>query len=142
PYSIVHATQFFEFMDGIADAATDGNLVALPPALIQPMAAEDVATALAGVAAGRPVNGVVEIAGPDRFRLDELIRERLKARNDPREVVTDPQARYFGIAPGERTLLPGDGALLGETRYDGWITDATALAPRRDSHPSAASSHA
>ena len=87
PYSIVHATQFFEFMSGIADAGTDGNLVRLPPVLIQPMAADDVATALARVAVDPPVNGIVEIAGPDQFQLDELIRDVLKARSDPREVI-------------------------------------------------------
>jgi uncharacterized protein YbjT (DUF2867 family) len=118
PYSIVHATQFFEFIDGIADAATDGDTVRLPPALIQPMAAEDVASEVARVAVGPPLNGLVEIAGPDVFRLDELIRGRLTARNDPREVITDPQARYYGIAPGERTLLPGADARLGEIRLD------------------------
>lgn len=121
PYSIVHATQFFEFVNGIADAATEGNTVRLPPALIQPMAADDVASALAGVAASAPLNGIVEIAGPDQFRLDELIRGVLKARNDPREVITDPQARYFGITPGERTLLPGGSARLGTTRFDDWL---------------------
>jgi uncharacterized protein YbjT (DUF2867 family) len=117
PYTIVHATQFFEFMNGIADAATDGNTVRLPPALIQPMAADDVASALARVAVGSPANGIVEIAGPDQFRLDELIRDVLAARNDSREVITDPQATYFGIAPGERTLLPGDDARLGTTHF-------------------------
>jgi uncharacterized protein YbjT (DUF2867 family) len=122
PYSIVRATQFFEFMNGIADAATDGNTVRLPPALIQPIDADDVASALGRVALGPPVNGTVEIAGPDRFRLDELIRSALKARNDPREVITDPQARYFGIAPSECTLLPGDDARLGTTHFDDWIT--------------------
>src|SRR5690348_9251974 len=114
PYSIVHATQFFEFMDGIADAGTIGDTVRLPPALIQPMAADDVASAVARVAAGSPLNGVVEVAGPEVFRLDELIRGRLSARNDAREVIADPQARYYGIAPSERTLLPGDDARLGE----------------------------
>src|SRR5438093_11163919 len=96
PYSIVHATQFFEFIERIADAATDGNVVRLAPALIQPMAADDVASALARVAVGPALNGTVEIAGPDRFRLDELVRESLERRDDPREVITDPQARYFG----------------------------------------------
>jgi uncharacterized protein YbjT (DUF2867 family) len=116
PYTIVHATQFFEFLNGIADEATDGNTVRLPPALIQPMAADDVASDLAEVAVGPPANGIVEIAGPDQFRLDELIRDVLAARHDPREVITDPHARYFGISPGERTLLPGDDARLGPTR--------------------------
>ena len=121
PYSIVHATQFFEFMKGIADDATDGNTVKLPPALIQPIAADDVAGEVGRVAVGPPVNGIVEIAGPEVFRLDELIRGRLKATGDPREVVTDPQARYFGITPGERTLLPGDGARIAENRFDEWL---------------------
>jgi uncharacterized protein YbjT (DUF2867 family) len=120
PYSIVHATQFFEFLDGIADSATDGNTVRLPPALFQPMAADDVAGAVALVALGPPLNDIVEVAGPEKFRLDELIRERLKAAHDPREVVTDPQARYFGIAPRERTLLPGTHARIAETRLEVW----------------------
>jgi uncharacterized protein YbjT (DUF2867 family) len=125
PYSIVHATQFFEFLDGIADAGTDGNTVRLPPALIQPMAADDVASGVARVAVAPPLNGIVEIAGPEVFRLDELIRGRLQARNDPREVIADPQARYYGIAPGERTLLPGADARLGETRLDDWPANTT-----------------
>ena len=99
PYSIVHATQFFEFIDGIADAATDGNTVRLPPALIQPMAADDVASAVGRVAVGPPLNGTEEIAGPDQFRLDELIRERLRESNDPREVITDWQADPAVVAP-------------------------------------------
>jgi uncharacterized protein YbjT (DUF2867 family) len=129
PYSIVHATQFFEFMDGIADSATDGNTVALPPALIQPMASDDVASEVARVAAGPPLNGIVEIAGPEVFRLDELIRGRLTTRNDPRKVIADPDARYYGIAPSERTLLPGEDARLGEIRLDDWLQKATAQAP-------------
>jgi uncharacterized protein YbjT (DUF2867 family) len=141
PYTIVHATQFFEFMMGIADAATDGNAVRLPPALIQPMAADDVATAVARVAVGAPLNGTVEIAGPDQFRLDELIREVLKARTDPREVVTDPHAQYFGIAPGERTLLPADNARLGATRFADWLRNGTAEAAR-DAAPAPERGHA
>ncbi|MFL5577242.1 MAG: NmrA family transcriptional regulator, partial [Gemmatimonadaceae bacterium] len=120
PYSIVRATQFFEFIKPIADAATDGHTVRLAPALIQPMAAEDVASAVARVAVGSPVNGVVEVAGPQRFRLDELVRRELSARHDPREVITDPHARYFGPELGERTLVAGDGASLGEIRYEDW----------------------
>jgi uncharacterized protein YbjT (DUF2867 family) len=142
PYTIVHATQFFEFMNGIADNATDGNTVRLPPALIQPMAADDVASALAQVAVGPPLNGIVEIAGPDQFRLDELIRGVLAARNDPREVVTDPHARYFGIAPKERTLLPGDDAGLGTTRFDDWLGNATVQPPRHQPAPVTEASHA
>jgi uncharacterized protein YbjT (DUF2867 family) len=120
PYSIVHATQFFEFVKGIADSATDGNAVRLPPALFQPMAADDVASGVERVAVGPPVNGIVEIAGPEQFRLDELVRSVLKAGNDPREVITDPQARYYGINPSERTLLPGDDARIAETRFEDW----------------------
>ena len=96
PYSIVHATQFFEFVNSIAAAATDGNTVRLAPVFIQPMAADDVAKAVGRIAVGTPANGIVEVAGPEQFRLDELIREGLKARQDPREVVADPQSRYFG----------------------------------------------
>jgi uncharacterized protein YbjT (DUF2867 family) len=120
PYSIVHATQFFEFIKSIAASATDGNEVHLPPALIQPMAAEDVASAVARVAEGSPLNGTVEVAGPEQFRLDELVRGALEARNDPREVVTDPNASYYGITPQERTLLPADDAQLGQIRYEDW----------------------
>jgi uncharacterized protein YbjT (DUF2867 family) len=126
PYSIVHATQFFEFLKGIADDATEGNTVRLPPALFQPMAADDVASGVAEVAVGRPLNGTVEIAGPEQFRLDELTRSLLKAQSDPREVVTDPQARYFGIAPRERTLLPGSDARIAGTRLEDWLKQATA----------------
>jgi uncharacterized protein YbjT (DUF2867 family) len=122
-YSIVRATQFFEFMDSIAADAADGDTVRLPPALIQPIAADDVAGALARISLGPPLNGVVEIAGPDRFRLDELIRERLGA---PHRVVTDPHAAYFGITPGERTLLPASGAQIAQTRFRDWLGTAHA----------------
>jgi uncharacterized protein YbjT (DUF2867 family) len=133
PYSIVHATQFFEFVNSIADSATDGNTVRLPPALIQPMAAEDVASALARVAVGPPLNGIVEIAGPEVFRLDQLIRDALKARNDSREVIADPEARYYGINPSERTLLPGDDARIGDTQFNDWLGDAAAQASHGES---------
>jgi uncharacterized protein YbjT (DUF2867 family) len=126
PYSIVHATQFFEFIKSIADAATDGDTVRLAPVLIQPMAAEDVASAIGRIAPGSPVNGIVEIAGPEQFRLDELIRRSLDARNDPRQVTADPHARYFGAELKERTLIPGDGASLAETRFEDWLSRATA----------------
>ena len=122
PYSIVHATQFFEFAGRIADGATDGDTVRLPPVLFQPIAADDVATAVCGVAVGEPVNGIVEVAGPEQFRFDELIRRALTARHDPRKVVADPDARYFGARPAERSLVPGDGARLGETRFEGWLS--------------------
>jgi uncharacterized protein YbjT (DUF2867 family) len=142
PYTIVHATQFFEFMNGIADEATDGNTVRLPPALIQPMAADDVASALARVAVGPPLNRIVEIAGPDRFPLDELIRGMLALRHDPREVIADPDARYYGIAPNERTLLPGDDARLGPTHFDDWFKNATAQSPRQGPEPMTGTSRA
>jgi len=126
PYSIVRATQFFEFVKGIADLSTDGNTVRLPSALIQPMAADDVASAVARVAMGSPLNSTVEVGGPERFRLDELVRRGLAAWNDPREVVTDPHARYYGIAMSERTLVPDDDAQLGETRFETWLTQPAA----------------
>jgi uncharacterized protein YbjT (DUF2867 family) len=121
PYSIVHATQFFEFVNRIADDATDGTIVRLPAALIQPMAADDVAKAVGKVAVGAPLNGTVEVAGPERFRFDELVRQGLAARNDLRTVVVDPHARYFGAELGERSLIPGDGAQLGEVRFQEWL---------------------
>lgn len=124
PYSILHATQFFEFVKSIADAATIGNTVRLAPVLIQPMAAEDVASAVGRIAMGSPLNGLVEVAGPEQFRLNELIQRGLRERHDPREVVADPAARYFGAVLGERTLLPGTDARLGETRFEDWLTQA------------------
>ncbi|MFL5829707.1 MAG: SDR family oxidoreductase [Solirubrobacteraceae bacterium] len=142
PYWIVHATQFFEFMDGIADQATDGNAVRLPPALIQPMAAEDVASGVARVAVAPPLNATAEIAGPEQFRLDELIRDALKARNDPREVITDPHARYYGIAVSQRTLIPGDDARIGKTYFKDWLRHAAGQTPRHDSQSVTESSHA
>jgi uncharacterized protein YbjT (DUF2867 family) len=134
PYSIVRATQFFEFIKGIADFSTDGNTVRLPPALIQPMAAEDVASAVCRVALGSPLNGTVEIAGPEQFRLDELARRGLGALKDPREVVADPQARYYGIKVGETTLIPGGDARLGETRFEDWLREAMKQVPKTDLH--------
>jgi uncharacterized protein YbjT (DUF2867 family) len=122
PYSIVRATQFFEFVNQIADYSTEDNKVRLPPALIQPMAADDVAGALSGIATTSPVNGVVEIGGPEKFRLDELIRRSLAASQDPREVISDPRARYYHIQVSERSLVPDDDARLGETRFDDWLT--------------------
>lgn len=121
PYSIVRATQFFEFGNGIAAAATVGAAVRVPPVLIQPMAAEDVATAVARTALGKPLNGVTEVGGPQRLRFDEFIRRGLEARNDPREVVADAKARYFGAELGEGTLLAGDDAKRSETRFEDWL---------------------
>ncbi len=121
PYSIVHATQFFEFIARIADEATEGTTVRLPPVLIQPMAADDVAKAVAAVAVGPPVNGTVDIAGPQQFRFDELIRQGLTARNDRRTILADPHARYFGAELGERSLIPAGEARLGEIRLEDWL---------------------
>lgn len=126
PYSIVHATQFFEFVKGIADSATTGTVVMLPPALIQPMAADDVATAVGRVAVGEPINGVVEVAGPQQFELAQFVHRGLTAKGDPREVVSDPHARYFGANLRERTLIPGDGAVLATTRFEDWLSHAVA----------------
>jgi uncharacterized protein YbjT (DUF2867 family) len=126
PYSIVHATQFFEFMKSIADDATTGNTVRASSALIQPMAADDVASAVARVAVGAPVNGVIEVAGPEQFPIDGLIRMALAAKGDPREVIGDPKAPYFGGPVQERTLLPGPDAQLGTTRFEDWIAQSAA----------------
>jgi uncharacterized protein YbjT (DUF2867 family) len=121
PYTIVHATQFFEFIKRIADEATDGTTVRLPPVLIQPMAADDVAKAVGRIAVGAPLNGTVEVAGPQPFRFDELIRQGLAARNDPREVIADKHARYFGAELDERSLIPAGDARLGEIRLEEWL---------------------
>ena len=122
PYSIVHATQFFEFMKGIADGGTDGKTVRVAPVLIQPMAAEDVASAVTRVAVGAPVNGIVELGGPEQFRLDEIVRRYLGARDDPRSVIADPRALYYGAQLEERTLVPDANANIGETRFEDWLS--------------------
>jgi uncharacterized protein YbjT (DUF2867 family) len=121
PYSIVHATQFFEFVKRIADEATDGSTVRLPPILIQPMAADDVASAVARVAVGAPVNGIVEVGGPEQFPLDELVRRFVAARKDPRDVIRDPEAPYYGIHLSQRALVPDASATLGKQRFDEWL---------------------
>jgi uncharacterized protein YbjT (DUF2867 family) len=130
PYSIVRATQFFEFVKSIADFSTDGNRVRLPSVLIQPMAADDVASAVGRIATSAPVNGTVEVGGPEKFRLDELVRMSLSANKDQREVVADPQTRYFGIEVSERTLVPEDDARLGETRFETWLNQPANQSPR------------
>jgi uncharacterized protein YbjT (DUF2867 family) len=128
PYSIVRATQFFEFVQRIADSFTEGSTARVPPVRFQPMAAEDVAGAVARVAIGSPLNGTVEIAGPEQFRFDELIRQSLSAHKDPREVIADPNARYFGTELSERALVPGNDAQLGETRFEHWLSRSAAVA--------------
>ena len=125
PYSIVHATQFFEFVKSIAQAATDGNTVRLSHAQIQPMAAEDVATAVAGTAVGSPQNATMEVAGPQQFGLDELIRKGLSFQGDPHEVVTDPNARYFNALLQDRELLPGSEATIYDTRFEDWLAQSS-----------------
>jgi uncharacterized protein YbjT (DUF2867 family) len=131
PHSIVRATQFYEFFKAVADFSTEGAKVHLPPVLIQPIAADDVASAIRGTALGAPVNGTIEVGGPEKFRLNEFVRRGLAARKDPREVVADPNARYFGIAVTERTLVPEDGAQLGKIRFDEWLARPSAKAAAR-----------
>jgi uncharacterized protein YbjT (DUF2867 family) len=129
PYSIVHATQFFEFIKSIAALATDGDTVRLPPVLFQPIASADVAKAVGRTAVGAPVNGIVEVGGPEKFRMDELVREALRARNDPRQVVTDPTAPYFGAyAVDDSSLVPADGAIVGDVRFQDWLERQLATA--------------
>jgi uncharacterized protein YbjT (DUF2867 family) len=128
PYSIVHATQFFEFLKVIADSATEGDTVRLPPKLIQPMASADVAEAVAIAAVNAPVNGIMEVGGPEQFRLPDLIRTALTARGDARRVVADPAARYAGVDIDERTLVPSDGATLFDIRFEDWILETAAKA--------------
>jgi uncharacterized protein YbjT (DUF2867 family) len=129
PYSIVRATQFFEFLGGIADSATEGNTVRLPSVLFQPLAADDVANVVSKVASGSPLNGMVELGGPEQFRFDDFIRRGLSARKDPREVVADPHARYFGTELSERSLVPEKDALLGESRFEEWLTRPASQPP-------------
>jgi len=130
PYTIVRATQFFEFVKSIGDFSTVGDKVRLPSALIQPMAADDVASAMARIATSSPVNGTVEIGGPEQFRLDELIRLDLAARKDRREAITDPQGLYYGIKVTENALIPGDDARLGEAHFEDWLNQSTKQAPK------------
>jgi uncharacterized protein YbjT (DUF2867 family) len=125
PYTIVRATQFFEFLGRIAEANTDGETVRVPPVLVQPEAADDVAAALAVVAVGAPVNGTVELAGPERFRLDELARRVLGANGDPRRVTADGHARYFGAELDDDSLTPGDDARIAPTRFEDWLGRTT-----------------
>jgi uncharacterized protein YbjT (DUF2867 family) len=126
PYTILRATQFFEFLGRVADSSTEGDTVHLPPVLIQPEAADDVAAALADIAVSAPVNGVVELAGPEAFRFDELARRVLSAKNDPRRVAADVHARYFGAELAEHSLTPGDDARIAPTRLEDWLSQSTA----------------
>src|SRR5689334_20933332 len=129
PYTIIHATQFFEFIKGIADISMVSGKVHLPHVLFQPMAADDVATGVARVAVAPPVNGIVEIAGPEQFRLDDLVRRRLASLNDPREVIPDPDALYSGAKVSKKTLVPGNDARLGPTTFETWLTQSAEKIP-------------
>ena len=122
PYTIVRATQFFEFVGGIAQFSTEGQSVRLPPVLMQPIASEDVAAAVADAAVAEPLNGMVEVAGPEPIRQDDLVRRFLKATGDARTVVTDPKALYYGVAVNDQSLTPGDHPRLGPTRFEGWLS--------------------
>ena len=122
PYTIVRATQFFEFVSSIAQSATDGQTVRLSPALVQPIVSEDVAAALADIAVKEPLNGTVELAGPETIRLDELVRRFLSANRDARKVTTDVHAGYFGTAVNDQSLTPGDNPRLGPTRFEDWLS--------------------
>jgi uncharacterized protein YbjT (DUF2867 family) len=120
PYTIVHATQFFEFLGAIAQSATEGQTVRLPSAAFQPIAAQDVAAALTDVAMGEPLNDTVEVAGPERTGLDEFVRRFLRGTKDPREVITDAKARYFGVVVNDQTLVPGLKPRIGPTFFKDW----------------------
>jgi uncharacterized protein YbjT (DUF2867 family) len=122
PYTILRSTQFFEFVSGIAQSATDGQTVRLAPALVQPVASDDVAAALADVAVEEPLNGTVELAGPERIPLDELVRRFLSATQDARKVTTDVHARYFGAELNDQSLTPGDNPRIGPTRFEDWLS--------------------
>ena len=122
PYTIIRATQFFEFVGAIAQSATDGQTVRLPPALMQPIVSDDVAAAVADIAVGKPLNGTVELAGPEPIRLDELVRRFLTAHRDARKVTTDVHALYFGIELNDQSLTPGDNPRIGPTRFEDWLS--------------------
>jgi uncharacterized protein YbjT (DUF2867 family) len=122
PYTIVRATQFFEFIGGIADGSTEGKTVRLPPALMQPMAADDVAAALADISVGRPLNATIEVAGSEAIRMDELARRFLSAKRDPRQVSTDVHARYFGAEVDDRSLTPGSDPRIAPTHFEDWLS--------------------
>jgi uncharacterized protein YbjT (DUF2867 family) len=125
PYTIVRSTQFFEFLGGIVQSGTAGETIRLCPAYVQPIASDDVAAAMADVTLGKPVNGTIEIAGPERVRLNELVGRYLKATNDPREVVTDVHARYFGAELNDQSLVPGDNPRIGAIRFEDWFSQST-----------------
>jgi uncharacterized protein YbjT (DUF2867 family) len=130
PYTIVRATHFFEFVGAIAQLATKGQTVRLPPVMMQPIASDDVAAVVADVALAEPLNGTIELAGPEPIRQDDLVRQFLDATGDARTVITDPKALYYGIAVNDQSLTPGDHPRLGPTRFEDWL--------RRNAEPGAA----
>jgi uncharacterized protein YbjT (DUF2867 family) len=121
PYTILRATQFFEFVGAIAQLSTEGQTVRLPPAMMQPIVSDDVAAALANIALAPPRNTIIELAGPDKIRMDDLVRQFLKATNDPRQVTTDPTARYYGLTVNDQSLTPGPSPLIGTTHFSDWL---------------------
>ena len=124
PYTIVRSTQFFEFMRGIAESNTNGTIVRLSPALFQPIASDDVVAVMTEVALGTPANGIVEVAGPERVRMAELVQAFLNAKHDARKVVADTHARYFGVELNDQSLVPGDTARIAATRFEDWLLKA------------------
>ena len=126
PYTILRATQFFEFIGRLADSSSVGDTITLAPVFIQPESADDVATTLAEVAVNKPVNGIVELGGPEQFRLDELVRRVLHTKNDPRSVRADVHARYFGTELDDHSLTPGSDARIAPTRFEDWLTQSVA----------------
>jgi len=122
PYTIVRATQFFEFVDGIAQFATEGETVRLPAAMMQPIVSDDVAAAMAEAALAEPLNGTIDLAGPERIRMDDLVRKFLSAKGDSRKVVTDPRALYYGISVNDQSLTPGESPRLGTSRFSDWLS--------------------
>src|ERR1043166_2192916 len=126
PFTIVHATQFFEFANGIAQSGADGSNIRLSPVLMQPIAADDVAAAVTEAALGKPINGVIEVAGPDQIRQDELVRQFLSATGDTRKVISDDRSLYFGIAVNDQSLVPGKNPRLGPTHFADWLKRSAA----------------
>jgi uncharacterized protein YbjT (DUF2867 family) len=125
PFTIVRSTQFFEFVKGIAQTATEGQTVRLPSALMQPIASDDVAAALADAAIAEPLNDTVEVAGPESIRMDEFVRRFLSANGDTRKLITDVHALYYGIEVNDKSLIPGDNPRLGSTHFEDWLSRST-----------------
>src|SRR6266568_8441854 len=130
PYTIVRATQFFEFVNGIAQSATEGQTVRLPPVLMQPIASDDVAAVVAEATLAEPLNGTVDLAGPEPIRQDDLVRQFLNATGDARTVITDPKALYYGISVNDQSLTPSDNPRLGPTRFEDWLSSRSMAVAR------------